>query len=418
MRQSSLLGALVLILTACAGGGSPSPVASASPSADGIPSASPSPIPSPAATSVADFLDAGSAWGWAVAHPGGYVGIAWPAFLTSGSEAAAWTRVDLGDRACPEGVAVRGSVVVAVGSVGTCHSGGGYAPAAWYSPDGTDWSGASINDPEQRAGTLLGVVAGPAGFVAWGYIGNILESFDEDPIFQEPYAAAPWVSTDGMSWAPVADREPFARSYITGIAAGGPGLVAVGFEPSGADQASRPVIWTSADGQAWQRIDDALPQADPQQQIHIGGNGSHLVVWSLGGDGVTRLWTSADGVTWQAIPDLPVSAYDNVSGIGWFDDELIAFGSREVADPGSTLPCTKDQVVANHCHQAATILVSGPDWELLPESAIPDGASIVGMLARPTGFLAFGSAPEGPAIWSSADGRVWSRLSLSLTPGA
>ncbi len=417
MRQSSLPVALVLIMTACAGGGSPTPVATASPSADATPSASP--IPSPVATPGGDFLDAGYAWGGVVAHPGGYVGIAWPAFLTSDEEAAVWEQVDLEGGACPEGVAVRGSVVVAVGSVGTCHSGGGFRPAAWYSPDGANWSGASINDPEGRAGTFLGVVAGPASFVAWGYIGNILESFGEDPILQEPYAAAPWVSTDGASWTPVANLEPFARSYITGIAIGGPGLVAVGFEPSSGDQASRQVIWTSADGQAWGRIDDALRDAEPQQRIRIGGSGSHLIIWSWGGDGVTRLWTSADGVTWLPIPDLPVSAYDNVSGIGWFDDELIAFGSREVAEPGITLPCAKDQVLANQCHQAATILLSGPDWELLPESAIPDGAAIVGMLATPTGFLAFGSTPigPGPVIWSSADGRVWSRLSLSLTGG-
>jgi hypothetical protein len=407
MRQTSAVVALVLLMTACVACGSQTLVATASPSA--------SPIPSPVGTPVAgDVLDQGSYWAGAVAHAGGYVAIAWPAFLTSDSDATVWTSVDLQGNACPEGLAASGSVVVAVGSIGTCHSGGGFAPAAWYSPDGKDWSSAWINDPEERAGTFSGVVAGPAGFVAWGYVGNILESFEEDPVFQERYAAAPWVSPDGMSWAPLADRRPFARSRLTNIVNGGPGLVAMGYVPATADQASRPVIWTSADGEAWNRIDAGLPFVEAQQQISIGGSGSHLIVWSLGDDGVTRLWTSMDGVTWEAMPDLPVPAYDSVSGIDWLGDRLIAFGAREVAEPGISLPCRKDQVLANQCHQAAMIMLGGPDWAMLPESAIPDGTSIVGMVANQSGLLAFGAAPEGPAIWSSADGHVWNRLSLSL----
>lgn len=419
MRQS-LLVALILMLTGCAGGASPTPVATASPSANTTLSASPSPTasPSPVKTPVVgDFLEQGFDWGGAAAHPGGYVAIASPWLLTSDSKATAWTPVDLEDQACPDAVAVRGSVVVAVGRVGACHAGGGSAPAAWYSPDGNDWLNGSINDPDTRGGGFSGVVAGPAGFVAWGYVGNISEF--RFPIFDEPYAAAPWVSADGASWATLADQEPFALSYVTRIVSGGPGLVAVGYEPGNGDQASRAVIWTSADGQAWDRIDDGLPFDYPQTQppIDIGGDGSHLIVWQGGGDGVTRLWSSADGVMWQPAPDLPLSAWSHVSGIGLFGDDFIAFGSREVAESGISLPCTKDQHLDQRCHLAAAIWLSGPDWELLPESAIPDSDSIVGMLARPTGLLAFGSTPQGPALWSSADGRVWSRLSLSLTRG-
>jgi len=394
----------------------------------GSPSPEASVGPTPTATETPDFgafLEAGYYWSAVAAHSVGTVAITSSVLLTSDAEATAWTPVDLGEQACPEALAANDSVVVAVGvGSGACHAGGFSTPAAWISEDGRTWSSATLRDADAQGGAFSGVVAGPAGFVAWGNVGSISEAVT-DPFVGALYAGVPWMSADGRSWAPVVDQEPFAHSRVTRIVAGGPGYVALGEEVA-TTAPYRQVVWTSTDGQTWDRTDDGLPfepRSDTGPPLDLGGADEHLVVWQWVDSGPAHVWESADGLTWQPMDELPMSAFGSVTAIRLLGDRFFAFGSQVVAGAGISPPCTKDQVLARRCYYAAAIWMGNgwggattPDWELLPTSAIPESDLVQAMLLTPGGYLAFGSLPDGPAaMWSSSDALTWTRQPISLT---
>ena len=91
---------------------------------------------------------------------------------------------------------------------------------------------------------MRAVVAGGPGLVAIGYNGG---------------AAAVWTSTDGLTWEPVPYDEAVFGGWqeMRAVVAGGPGLVAVGCDftgVEGSDDGGTAAVWTSADGLTWRRI--------------------------------------------------------------------------------------------------------------------------------------------------------------------
>ena len=71
------------------------------------------------------------------------------------------------------------------------------------------------------------------------------------------FDAAVWTSPDGVTWSRVPpDESVFGRARIqmmVSVTAGGPGLVAVGVDGSGDEDAA---VWTSVDGLTWFRVPD------------------------------------------------------------------------------------------------------------------------------------------------------------------
>ncbi|MCJ7780221.1 MAG: hypothetical protein MUQ27_05300, partial [Acidimicrobiia bacterium] len=121
--------------------------------------------------------------------------------------------------------------------------------AVWVSSDGVDWTrvGADSAFRESAAQSMRAVTVGGPGFVAVG----TAERLHQD----EP---AVWLSQDGYSWDRVDDS---SGAFDTGtfasmwdVAAGGPGLVAVGYV--GIMDAFDAAVWVSPDGTAWTRVTD------------------------------------------------------------------------------------------------------------------------------------------------------------------
>jgi hypothetical protein len=87
------------------------------------------------------------------------------------------------------------------------------------------------------------------------------------------------------------------------VAAGGPGLVAVGTDSSSDDGAA--AVWTSVDGITWSRVahDEAIFGGTGRQAMHaVVAGGPGLV--AVGTDWPTddadgMVWTSVDGITWS-----------------------------------------------------------------------------------------------------------------------
>ena len=117
------------------------------------------------------------------------------------------------------------------------------------------WS--RISDDEAAFGgtgdqLMKSVTLGGPGVVAVGYV-----SLNDDDDENDDDFAAVWISVDGITWSRVLHDESvfggdgFQR--ISSVTAGGPGLVAVGYEGAFNGDADA-VVWTSVDGITWSRV--------------------------------------------------------------------------------------------------------------------------------------------------------------------
>ena len=170
----------------------------------------------------------------------------------------------------------------------------------WTSPDGVTWS--RVPDAEgvfSGAGDqkMVSVTAGGSGLVAVGLA-------DTD--------AAVWTSPDGITWSRVPHDEPVFAGLDGGemlsVTAGGPGVVAVGWDLSG--DPTDAAVWTSPDGVTWSRVPDAEEVFggagdEGMASVAAGGPGLVAVGWDESGDGLVvdaAVWTSPDGITWSRVP--------------------------------------------------------------------------------------------------------------------
>ncbi len=194
-------------------------------------------------------------------------------------------------------VAAAGPGVVAVGYDG---SGGDNDAAVWVSDWGSKWTRVTHveavfgGSSDQR---MNGVAAGGPGVVAVGH--------DHDV-----NAAAVWTSVDGNAWTRVPhDEAVFGGTGYQGmnaVTAGGPGLVAVGVDYSGGDVDA--AVWTSVDGLSWSRIphvEAVFGGADTQNIQDVTVAGTEIIAVGIdgaGGDVDAAVWTSGDGLTWTRVP--------------------------------------------------------------------------------------------------------------------
>ena len=186
-------------------------------------------------------------------------------------------------------------------AVGLDESGGDRDAAVWTSPNGVVWTRVP-HDEVLLGGTghqnMFSVaVAGP-GLVAVGVDGS---GGDRD--------AAVWTSSDGVTWNRVQDDGTVlggaGDQEMMSVTVGGPGLVAVGSDGSGNDFDA--AVWTSSDGVVWTRVshDEAVfggPGIQAMVTVTEGGPG--LVAVGVDGPGGedAAIWTSSDGFAWTRVP--------------------------------------------------------------------------------------------------------------------
>jgi hypothetical protein len=225
------------------------------------------------------------------------------------TDAAVWTSVDgiTWSRAPHDDAALGGAgaqtmrSVIAGGpglvAVGGDWSGGNERAAVWTSVDGITWSRVPHDEEVFGGDGALGMWR-----VAAGGPGLVVVGLDSRGSHHEHGAV--WTSVDGITWSRVPhDEDVFsgvADIEIWGVAAGGPGLVAVGADTSGARAAA---VWTSVDGLTWLRVphDEVNLDGDGNQimwDVVAGGPGLVAVGWDTGGERDAAVWRSEDGLTW------------------------------------------------------------------------------------------------------------------------
>lgn len=197
-------------------------------------------------------------------------------------------------------VAVGGPGLVAVGYDASGMD--SYAGAVWTSVDGIAWSRVPHDEALFGGGTFINSVAvGGPGLVAGGY-----EGWPDSP---QPVV---WTSVDGLAWSratfdPALDGNSWHR--ISSVVAGGPGLVAVGSEMTGDPEAAKwsAAVWTSVDGLVWSQVpDQALPSgATWMHGVVAGGPGLVAIGEEFSDDEslpIPAVWTSIDGLAWSQVP--------------------------------------------------------------------------------------------------------------------
>lgn len=301
------------------------------------------------------------------------------------TEAAAVPRWETSGGERMESVTLGGPGLVAVGT------------SVWTSVDGITWTlrdaGLTSHDTSASTGSdwqmMKSVTAGGPGLVAvginWGSGGG-----------------AVWTSVDGITWSRVPrDQAVFGNSITTSVTAGGPGLVAVGRVWSIPDEDTDAGVWTSVDGTTWSRVPNdgsVFGGAGVQQMLSVTAGGPGLVAvgfedlsFQPNGEGFTddrtaAVWTSVDGITWSRVPH----------------DEIV-FGGH--SDTMTSVTATADGLVAvghSDMGSASWTSVDGITWFRVPfdETAV---GSMSGVAVGGPGLVAVGStdSPDG------GDAMVW-----------
>jgi hypothetical protein len=264
----------------------------------------------------------------------------------------------------------------------------------------------------RKAGTQLmrSVTVGGPGLVAVG-VGSGVD-----------WDAAVWTSVDGSTWNRVpGDPAVFGgddRQVMYSVAAGGPGLVAVGYDESGV--AARAAVWTSADGLTWSRVphDEAVfggPNSQNMESVTSGGPGLIVVGVHRSGEAGDRdaaVWWSVDGLKWDRVID--------PAAFGGAENQFI----RSVTAGGPGLVAVgNDDASGDGGAAAVWWSKDGLAWNrVVHDDAVFGGVAQQYMwwvTVGGPGLVAVGHDGSGgdqdAAVWTSADGITWSRVAHDET---
>jgi hypothetical protein len=228
----------------------------------------------------------------AAAGPAGYVIVGYQA-VSGRVQAAAWWSAGLTGWHRAAGTPSEGATKMTAVTAGphdfVAVGAAANQAAAWTSPDGRNWNQVGLPLPAGTTRAVLQQVASDGGTVV--AVGAALTTTGQ----QVPFAATS--SNGGASWAESALPVPSGRAFVTALAATGRGFVATGtFGATAAHQDV--VVWTSADGSAWQA-------ATPTGQ-GLAGPGIQAITalsasgGTLTGVGFTALPVGEEPVFWQS----------------------------------------------------------------------------------------------------------------------
>jgi hypothetical protein len=181
--------------------------------------------------------------------------------------------------------------------------------AAWTSPDGITWTRSVDNaavdvgpcqdtGEEPDCGGMRAVVATATGFVAVG------QARTNGGNASRPAA---WTSPDGLTWTR-SDAGLDFDGRLSGVATGGPGLVAVGTvcRPDCAAGVEEGIAVISTDGGTWE-LEGATGAAPFESVASAAGMTFALGVRNQYDDpgADLQLWRRTDGVRWERVTSLP-----------------------------------------------------------------------------------------------------------------
>jgi hypothetical protein len=237
-------------------------------------------------------------------------------------------------------------------------------------------------------------------------------------------SAAVWTSVDGAIWSRVLDVDDAAGNgydrWMSAVAFGGPGLVAVGGErsisvgPSGTpidnDRDDDAAVWTSVDGSVWTRVPHDKDVFGSARLSTVVAGGPGLVAFGddLQRDGV-GVWVSSDGLSWVRVPiDESVFFGATVKNVVAGGPGLVAVGHTGPEDDYDEGSPDEDR------DAAVWVSPDGTSWSRVPhdESLFggQDRVAMYDITVGGPGLVAVGGGDRGAVVWTSDDGLVWVRV--------
>jgi len=267
---------------------------------------------------------------------------------------------------------------------------------------------------------IQGIFGGPGGqamAAAEEVDGTIVAMGHDDA--SEGGDAAVWTSSNGTRWTRAMSEVlgGSGEQRMDGAAVLDGELVAVGSESSSGD--TDPAVWTSADrGATWRRLDAVT------SGLHETGNQAMRAVIdappglvAVGRDTPAEsidgaVWMSEDGTTWvrQTSDFFGGPGHEDMVSVTNFGEDLVVvgFGTTESGD-----------------RDAAVWVGSGGQWTRIKDASLghEGDQQMNAVLTAGPGLVAVGfDASEGDreaAVWTSSDGRNWERVpSATIFDGA
>ena len=126
-------------------------------------------------------------------------------------------------------------------------------------------------------------------------VGEVQYFVDVDPAFGETPNGVVWASADGVEWTRIDDPGIFGGDgpqIISDVVAGPSGFIASG------DDGANSVLWFSADGYTWQRVFEDMAG------LVVASDGPGWIAAEIEEDALTGVYfTSADGINWMTVSD-------------------------------------------------------------------------------------------------------------------
>jgi hypothetical protein len=273
---------------------------------------------------------------------------------------------------------------------------------------GFTWSLIAMLDSEFgtiEAGSGIGMVMGSgSGLVAVGGSGG---------------SAAVWTSVDGATWSRAVDVDnaspPGYHRWMSGVAVGGPGFVAVGVQAPARRNVSGELVygdaavWTSVDGLVWDRVphDEEVFGSATLRQVAAGGRGLVAVGEDLQ-HGTVGVWVSDNGLAWRRAPvDKSVFAEAGV-------EKVVAGGPGFVAVGHTESQYSRDEEPDQEPDAVVWFSPDGMSWSRVPHVDSVFGGQgpefINDVIVGGPGLVAVGGSDQSAAVWTSVDGVAWMRV--------
>lgn len=296
------------------------------------------------------------------------------------------------------GIEHLGSGLIAYGS-------DGYNTRFWLSTDKSHWRLLELS-PAMRGAQVYGLETLHGAIVA---VGQVFDANGGSP--------AAWTSPDGQSWKRLnVPRGDGGAGQLSDVVAGPEGLVAVGWRDDGGQ--NRGAILTSPDGSTWTPA-PAFDDGDSSTQFNAvahGAAGYVAVGTSQGGDPGSpgMAWTSPDGRIWtRAGAGLgpPPGSDPSLGGLFVGINDVVAGD----AIPGGPVFVAVGSFQSRSSSGGAIFSsLDGRTWSRAPDDPALDSIDFVSVVEWAGGLAAAGNVYAGgrshPVIWMTRDGASWAPM--------